>query len=438
MTVSAEPRSRSLGALLEQRPGLLTLGLAVLVISAVLLPRSLAVSIFIAGLAIAAAAPQALPGVVQRPWPLPVRAAAGVGAYLVASLLWSAAPLEGAGKIAILAGLVGVLAIAAAVFAAAPERILRAIALGAIAGLAIGLTIVAADELSGHGLRRALYALLPFTRPPAKHVPVVNGEIDSVGAWLSNRSMAMITLVLWPALGLLAAVRGVRRVWPLAAVLAAIAALTIFRSQHETSMLALLIGAAAFGLAWIAPRIGLAAIATGWIVATLLVVPAASLAYRSELHLAGSMPYTAKQRIILWGFTAEQVPRRPLLGVGIASTKTLDDRRVPHETLPGQVYARRTGPHAHNIYLQTWYELGAIGALLLLALGAALLRSIAAMPRGVQPFATAAFASAATTAAFTWSLWQAWFMAAFALAILLTVLMVAHARCGTDVSAGQP
>ena len=48
----------------------------------------------------------------------------------------------------------------------------------------------------------------------------------------------------------------------------------------------------------------------GWITATLLVVPIATYSYeRGELHFASWLPHTARQRIILWGYTAEQVPK---------------------------------------------------------------------------------------------------------------------------------
>ena len=412
----------------DRYPALLGLGQALLVASAALAPRTVAATIFLSGLTLAAAVPTATAAALRRPWPLPLQIAALLGLYLLISLGWSAARLEGAGKLAIYVGLVGVLAVARPAIASLPDRALRLIALGTTIGVGVALALLAIDELTGQALRRGLYRLLPFAQPPAKHITVVNGELESLASYLSNRSMAMLSLLLWPTIAIVAATQ--RRTVAIGLTVGALvlAAVAIFRSQHETSMVALLVALITFALTLYAPRAGLAATAIGWTVATLLVVPAVALAYQGGLHQSKSLPYTAAQRVILWGYTAEQIPKRPMLGVGLASTKTLDALAGPHTPPPGYTYARRTGPHAHNIYLQTWYELGALGAALLLALGATLLRAIDTMAPAARPHLLAAFASAAVIAAFSWSMWQAWFMAAFALAMMLAMLAAECAR----------
>jgi O-antigen ligase len=166
----------------------------------------------------------------------------------------------------------------------------------------------------------------------------------------------------------------------------------------------------------------------GWCAATLLVVPIAKELYARGLHLNSPIPLSGKQRIVLWGYTAEQVGKRPLLGIGIASTKKLDERNVAAEKPAGYPYPRKTGPHAHNIYLQTWYELGATGAVLLLVFGLSMIAAITTLPERFRPYAAAAFASAATMGAFTWSMWQAWFMGLFALTLMVILLGAEFAR----------
>ena len=65
--------------------------------------------------------------------------------------------------------------------------------------------------------------------------------------------------------------------------------------------------------------------------------------------------------------------------------------------------------------MQTWYELGAVGALLLAVAGAAVVLLIFLFPVSAQPVAAGAFAAFAIVGAFAWGMWQSWFMCAAAL-----------------------
>jgi O-antigen ligase len=92
----------------------------------------------------------------------------------------------------------------------------------------------------------------------------------------------------------------------------------------------------------------------------------------------------------------------------------------------GFLHPRNLGSHAHNLYLQAWFELGAIGAILLAIAGAIILMQITLLPAAAQPFAAATFAAFALIGAFAWGMWPAWFMCAVAL--LPIYLCVAAAR----------
>jgi O-antigen ligase len=155
-------------------------------------------------------------------------------------------------------------------------------------------------------------------------------------------------------------------------------------------------------------------------VATLLVVPVVLLAYRADLHTADWLSVNARARVIIWAATAEQARQHPFLGVGAGSTKRLGDMR-PKEERPGHVLPWSTSLHAHNVYLQTWYELGFIGAILLLTLGLSLLSSISQLSPTSQGFALSTFVSGATIAGLSWGMWQPWFMATY----FLTLSMLA-------------
>jgi hypothetical protein len=147
-----------------------------------------------------------------------------------------------------------------------------------------------------------------------------------------------------------------------------------------------------------------------------LVMPASFLAYKSELHLANWLQVTARQRLIIWEYTAGQVLKHPWLGVGIESTPVLNQQHVRDAKQPeGFVYPRSLGSHAHNIYLQAWFELGALGVVLLALVGVSIIMLIPLLPPYAQPFAAGTFATFAIIAAFSWGMWQAWFMSAVAM-----------------------
>ena len=130
------------------------------------------------------------------------------------------------------------------------------------------------------------------------------------------------------------------------------------------------------------------------------------------------LPKSARARIILWEYTAEQALNRPLFGVGVDSTPRLSTQQkatLAREQPEGFVYPRTMGHHAHSIFLQTWSELGAIGALLLAVAGAAVVLLVFLLPITAQPFAAGAFAALPIVGAFAWGMWQSWFMCAVAL-----------------------
>lgn len=110
------------------------------------------------------------------------------------------------------------------------------------------------------------------------------------------------------------------------------------------------------------------------------------------------------------------------------STPALRDEEkveAPAEKPAGFVLQRTTGQHGHDLFLQTWYELGAVGALLLALAGATVVLLIPLLPLTAQPFAAATFAAFTAVAAFAWGMWQAWFMCATGLVALYLPLAAA-------------
>jgi O-antigen ligase len=134
--------------------------------------------------------------------------------------------------------------------------------------------------------------------------------------------------------------------------------------------------------------------------------------------LAEWLPSSARARVIIWEYTAERALEHPWLGVGVGSTAALRDQQkklAPAEQPTGFVFHRSTGQHAHDVFLQSWYELGVAGVILLALAGAFVVLRIFALPLAAQPFAAATFAAFGSIAAFAWGMWQSWFVCAIGL-----------------------
>jgi O-antigen ligase len=128
-----------------------------------------------------------------------------------------------------------------------------------------------------------------------------------------------------------------------------------------------------------------------------------------------------------------------VLGVGIATPRVLNERtRNISEFAPGSEYKRSTRSHSHNLYLQVWFETGAVGAGMLLVLGLLVLRSLQAAAEVARPYLYAAFVTSALIGASSFSLWAPWFMASFALAVILAGVGAALARKATDCRQHTP
>ena len=123
-------------------------------------------------------------------------------------------------------------------------------------------------------------------------------------------------------------------------------------------------------------------------------IPLDFLAFKAELHQADWLPKSARARIIIWEYTAERVLENPVLGIGANSTPAVKAKAVAAPEKPeGFVFRRTTGQHAHNLFLQSWYELGLFGTILVAIAGAAAALRLLLLPlrgaslwrRGLHP-----------------------------------------------------
>ena len=350
-------------------------------------------------------------------------ACAAFGLYIAINAAWSVDPAEAYGKVLFYWVLLVAAVLAITGLGDVSDAVLTRLQKAAIVAVTAGAVFLLIEVLTDQAIRRFIFSMLPFARPPPKHIKIVDGDVVGIGAYVLNRNMAALSLVLWPVLLMLRTLLDGRRALAAGVALLATSLVAVLNSEHETSMLAVIAACVAFAGMWVAAPVMRKAIAAGWVIATLLVVPLASVAYRQELHFADWLPQTARNRVILWGYTASEVTKNPLLGVGVASTKDLDEANAEKAVQPpGYTYPLRTGRHSHNIFMQTWYELGAIGAVLLLAIGLCTIAVLSRLPRADQALAFASFVAAVLIGSFSWGIWQTWFLAAYGIwAVLLAV-----------------
>jgi O-antigen ligase len=348
------------------------------------------------------------------------------GALLFLALLssfWSDRPGAAIDKIVMLGAIAfASLATANLISGADRQSVVRA-SEGLWLGFLIGLTYYFAEAATDQGVRIWLvntFHVSPELLQPEKAFVWSDGQLVEIKDAAFTRAATPITLMLWPAI--MAAQGAIVRPWNtrIALIILALAIPTTFLSPQETSKVAIIAGLVGFGLAWASRRWALRFIATMWVVSCLAIVPAALLAHRMNLHNAPWIQRSAQHRIIIWNYTAEHIMKTPLLGIGAYMTYLTGLQRSADAVQEAdEHFGKSLSRHSHNFFLQTWLELGAVGAVLLMIAGLQVIRRIGRMAHGIQPYAFATFSSAAAMMSASYGIWQAWLLALLGLTPIL-------------------
>ncbi len=153
--------------------------------------------------------------------------------------------------------------------------------------------------------------------------------------------------------------------------------------------------------------------------------PSRSLLYAYNslgLQNADWVQRSGRERIVIWADIAERTFESPIIGVGARSTNALNARGTASLTQSNDKKQWTIGRHPHNVYLQAWYELGAIGAILLGIAGLVAFTQLWQFPPQTWPFALAALTSTALELALCWDIWQRWFFAVVCLGAVVLVM----------------
>jgi len=301
-------------------------------------------------------------------------------------------------------------------------------------GLAVGLAYLLVELLTDRALTIAIYNIAPFTQPSSDKSLVREGaEIVRIQPFELNPNVNVLLLTVWPAILLLTHATRFGQSWLIAAGCFALGLLAIMLSRHATSQVAILVGGLVFLAAYIWPRGVWLGILAGWCLAFVAVIPLALFAHSAQFAQSDWLPHSARARVVLWAYTATNVADAPLLGVGGSSTRALAARpeavaEAKQQVGEGKIYAWWTGPHAHNIYLQTWYELGVVGVILLMVAGSGFIWRLGGLSPIDRPYMIAHFATFAAVGASSWGMWETWFMALPGLAAIYGAIAVTATR----------
>jgi hypothetical protein len=307
-----------------------------------------------------------------------------------------------------------------------PKTLIQRAAIAFVVGAFVGAVYLVFELLTNASMMRIALNSIDLLQRNAKHMTIAHGEVTKIKNSVLNRNAAIVMFNLWPGLLIL---KNFKNAIVLSIVFSTLTATAVLMSEHDSSQVALISSPLIFLCAKLWPRVTVRALAVAWCLAFVLIFPTVFMAYKADLHSAPWLPMSARHRVIIWEYTAERVPYHFWGGIGTASTPALKPKPETAEKPPGFLFPRSTGEHAHDMFLQTWYELGLIGVFLVALAGAATATRIYLLPSAAVPFAAATFFVCLVVESFAWSVWQTWLMCAVG---LLVIYVRVAAECPAD------
>lgn len=321
--------------------------------------------------------------------------------YAAASVLWTPLPGTAADQALQFLGEGAAAAALGLALAQLPPEGRARVAAAQLAGCIAGLALLSAQRFAIAGL-------------------AAGGDRDMEAAALA--------VLVWPA-ALALARRS--RAW-LVPVLPVICLMLERATPSTAPPLALAVGLVMLAVAAVTTRGARAILALVLVAGFAAAVPTAVVLDRvGALDAAWPAP-EIRQRIAVWVNAAEHVADRPLFGQGLAAA------RVPDRALTALPGLPAPAPHAHDLFLQIWLELGACGALLGTVLTLALVVLIGRFDRAGRRAAAALMAVALVLNATSFGDWAGWWESAELIATVALVAAAARRRIPAAPSEETP
>lgn len=344
-------------------------------------------------------------------------AAAAFIAYALLSAFWSRTPAHSAFAVLPLTGIaIGGLVVLASILRLNDED-RCVVAKGLFVAGVVGFALLLFERLTDIATIRWVWGLLGRPPIPEGHAPLH-----------LNRAMTIASLMVWPWAAVALRLHSLRAGLTTLAVGCAV----VLMAEATAPIAAIGIGLAVAVAAWVAPRLvpyafG-AALAMGVLMGPL--IPGMFPHPVSESAKIAFMSNSAIHRLFIWRATVDLIRERPVLGYGFDTSRSFYDNKhtVPIKIRsddPKRAYDLNFEPiplHPHNLVLQVWLELGAVGALFMLAVLLSIIVAIArsGLERVEKSLCFGFFASALVIAVVSFGAWQAWWLSALWLCGALT------------------
>lgn len=314
------------------------------------------------------------------------------------------------------------------------KRFWRLMGLGAFAILIIGHArdIAAADRqflgkavCAGFYIFLFLFLIERFTGSVL--IQTLSDRSGEVLYAILNRPSTLLLLLVWPVAGHLFS--NGKALFAFAALLATF--LSTFGLVGQIASVAFLLSSCVALFGALLPRF------TAWLCASViglafLLAPIVFNQSAAIEALGDATPVTSTSifhRYIIWDFTAEQIAERPLAGWGLDSSRFVPDGDTPalafveaegYTWIQNQYLLLRMRDstvlplHPHSLILQSWLELGLLGAVLVAGFIISLLFKCVSGSRSARACRFGFFVSAFVIASVSYGAWQSWWLASLA------------------------
>lgn len=367
-----------------------------------------------------------------------VLALSGVSVFLLyafLSILWSTNANHAFAKLATVTGLHLIALLVLLRVSLLSNSELEYLKRGIFVGFLIGVLYYVIEVFSEGFLVASFINFVGHDMELTVKYPILqNGSVVFVNLVVFNQHAIALCLFIWPALTIWTQSSSAKSftILSLFAVFAAVA-IAVFFSVNESAKLALFTGSIIFLIALYSTKLSAVLIGSVWIAVTLLVLPATDFAYRAELHKSGWIQPSGQERIKIWKATNDLYWRQPIFGAGVRAAqkrsmerrKTIDAYVASSKDLRPRHYLAH---HAHNSFLQIWYELGLVGAILFSAAGLLILNALRGSNAQLQPHGHALAISVITVMGFSYGFWQTWYQAIVLLAVIVYSVCVRNIR----------
>lgn len=323
---------------------------------------------------------------------------AALMAWSLVTIWWSPMPLDGLELWfrVVGIGLCGVVMIGTAAKSPTSDR--RFLAAAFIASGWIFVALFAFELLTEGNLSRLTVSLWNLLTPW--------DTVPPTPALLLLQSSAGLAVFAWPCM---LAIRQ-RGSTTIAVLFASAVGALLLTQNMEASLVAFSCGIAVYAMVYMNRSWGIAGFVAGLLLVNLALVFFAFefVLLEQPEGISAFISESSKERLYIIDYVYEKINQNLFFGWGFDGS-----RAIGQDTLGGFGVNKSIPLHPHNLWAQTWLELGVVGLVLVISLVAAVALRLAASGRGrvAVSAAAAALASYLLIGNISYGMWQNWWLA---------------------------